>query len=63
MNESLAKEQKNLDSVHEKKRNKVSYNELENASKDTEIENMKTRLKSEKKEFEVEQKERLLRDI
>jgi hypothetical protein len=36
---------------------------LENASKDTEIENMKTRLKSEKKEFEVEQKERLLRDI
>jgi len=54
MNESLAKEQKNLDSVHEKKRNKMSYNELENASKDTEIENMKTRLKSEKKEFEVE---------
>lgn len=63
MNESLAQEQKNLDSIHEKKRNRTAFNELENASKETEIENMRTRLKSEKKEFEVEQKERLLRDI
>ena len=54
MNESLAQEQKNLDSVHEKKRNRAAFNELENASKETEIENMRARLKSEKKEFEVE---------
>ena len=63
MNESLAQEEKNMDSVHERKRNRAAFNELENGSKETEIENMRARLKSEKKEFEVEQKERLLRDI
>jgi len=47
----------------EKKRNKAKLQELESASKETEVENMRNRLKDEKKEFEVEQKERLMRDI
>jgi len=44
----LAKEQKNLDDLFEKKASKQQMYELENASKETEIENMKTRLKNEK---------------
>lgn len=36
---------------------------MEIGAKETENENMKNRLKDEKKEFEVETKERLLRDI
>ena len=36
---------------------------MEVSAKETEIENMRNRLKDEKKEFEIEQKERLLRDI
>ena len=36
---------------------------MEVGAKETEIENMKKRLKDEKKEFEIESKERLLRDI
>lgn len=36
---------------------------MEVGAKETEIENMKNRLKDEKKEFEIESKERLLRDI
>jgi len=47
----------------ERKRNKAKLHELESASKETEVENMRTRLRDEKKEFEVEQKERLMRDI
>lgn len=47
----------------EKKVNQIKLNELEFASKETEVRNMQTRLKDEKKEFEVEQKERIVRDI
>ena len=36
---------------------------MEVGAKETEIENMRNRLRDEKKEFEIEQKERLLRDI
>lgn len=47
----------------ERKENKAKMYEMELATKETEVNNMSTRLKNEKKEFEVEHKERLLREI
>ena len=63
MNEILVKEQRNHEDALEKKRNKAQIYAMEIGAKETENENMKNRLKDEKKEFEVETKERLLRDI
>ena len=63
MNETQVKEQRNHEDALEKKRDKAQIYQMEIGGKETENENMKNRLRDEKKEFEVEQKERLLRDI
>ena len=52
-----------LESEVEKKRDKVKENDLDAAAKETEILNARARLKDEKKEFEVQEKERLMREI
>ena len=63
MKEALALEQKNLEDLNAKRKNNQQINDLENQQKETEVDNMRKRLLAEKKEFEVEQRDRLLREI
>lgn len=54
---------RNKEDLLERKENTAKMYEIELANKETEINNMGIRLKNEKKEFEVEHKERLLMEI
>lgn len=54
MTEVLVKEQRNCEDAIEKKRDKAKIYQMEISAKETENENMKQRLKDEKKEFEYE---------
>jgi len=62
-NEEVAIAMRNHDDLLEKQRNREKIYEIELTTKETEVNNMGSRLKNEKKEFEVEHKERLLREI
>lgn len=55
-------ERKNADNKEKIKNNKAIY-EQEESQMDTEVTNLKNLLKEEKRNFEIETKERLLREI